>query len=104
MVVTVRPARHNLQPYQPCADFEQGQVLDRFESAGLVVEVAEIIIHKADQRELIAHLFDADALAGKDDTEIDLLPIEANATARRHRGGSVMEGIIEVWQASVRTG
>src|SRR6516165_7986588 len=25
MVVTVRPARHNLQPYQPCGDFEQGQ-------------------------------------------------------------------------------
>jgi hypothetical protein len=25
MVVTVRPGRCNLQPYQPCGDFEQGQ-------------------------------------------------------------------------------
>jgi hypothetical protein len=28
MVVTVRPARRNRQPYQPCGDFEQGQEPD----------------------------------------------------------------------------
>jgi hypothetical protein len=56
-----------------------------------VVEVAEIIIHKADQPELVAHLFDADALTGEDNAEIDLLPIEANAAACGHGGGSVMQ-------------
>jgi hypothetical protein len=34
MAVTVRPAHRNLQPYQPCGDFEQGQTprRRRFES------------------------------------------------------------------------
>jgi hypothetical protein len=44
-----------------------------------LVEVAEIIVHKADQPNLVAHLFDADALAGEDDAEIDLLPIESGS-------------------------
>ena len=32
-----------------------------------MAEVAEIIIHKADQPEFIADLFDADALSSEDD-------------------------------------
>ena len=35
-----------------------------------MVEVAEIIVHKADQPNLVAHLFDSDALASEDDAEI----------------------------------
>jgi hypothetical protein len=42
-----------------------------------VVKVAEIIVHKADEPNLVADLLDADALAGEDDAEIDLLAIEA---------------------------
>ena len=60
-----------------------------------MVEVTEIIIHKADQPELVAHLFGADALAGQDDAEIDLLPIEADAAACGHGDGPVVERIIE---------
>jgi hypothetical protein len=33
------------------------------QSAGLVVEVSEIIIHEADEPNVVADLFDADALA-----------------------------------------
>ena len=43
-------------------------------------------------------MFDADGLAGKDLTEIDLLAVEADAAARGHGDGFVVEGIIEVRQ------
>jgi ABC-type uncharacterized transport system substrate-binding protein len=78
--------------------------LDRFESARLVVEVSEIIVHKADQPNLVAHLFDTNALAGEDDAEIDLAAIEADAAACGHGGGSIVEWIIELRQASVGSG
>jgi hypothetical protein len=42
----------------------------------LVVEVTEIIIHKADQPDPIADLFDTDALAGEDEAEIDFLALK----------------------------
>ncbi len=47
-----------------------------------MVEVSEIIVHKADQPNLLADLFDADALAGEDEVEIDLPPIEADTATR----------------------
>jgi len=56
-----------------------------------VVEVAEIIVHEADEPNVLAHLFDADALTGEDDAEIDLLPIEADAPACGHGDGLVVE-------------
>jgi hypothetical protein len=37
-------------------------MLDGLEPAGLVVEVAEIVLHEADQSDLVAHLPDADVL------------------------------------------
>ncbi len=46
-----------------------------------MVEVAEIIVHEADEPNLLADLLNADALAGEDGAEIDLLPIEADAPA-----------------------
>ena len=46
-----------------------------------MVEVSEIVVHEADEPNVLAHLFDADALAGEDEAEIDFLPIEADAAA-----------------------
>jgi hypothetical protein len=66
-----------------------------------VVEVAEIIVHEGDEPNVLAHLFDADALAGEDEAEIDLLPIEADATACGHGDDLVVERVIEIGQASV---
>jgi hypothetical protein len=45
-------------------------------------------------------LFDADGLAGKELTEIDLLAVEADAAARG-RGDGPLEGIVEVWQTLI---
>ena len=46
-----------------------------------MIEVSEIIVHAADEPNVLAHLFAADALADEDDNEIDFLPIEADASA-----------------------
>ena len=83
--------------------FRSEGILDRFEPAGLVVEVAEIIVHEADEPNLLADLLDADALAGEDGAEIDLLAIEADAPACGHGDGSVVEWVIEFRQAAVGT-
>lgn len=42
-----------------------------FESACLVVEVSQIIIHEADEPEALIGLFDTDGLVGEDLAEID---------------------------------
>ena len=57
-------------------------VLWWFEPACLIVEIPKIIVHEGDEPNLFAHLFDSDVLTGEDHAEIDLLPIEADTTAR----------------------
>ena len=44
-----------------------------------------------------------DTLTSEDGAEIDLLAIEADAPACGHGDGSVVERVIEVWQAPVGT-
>jgi hypothetical protein len=44
----------------------------------------------------------ADGLAGEDLAEIDLLPVEADATAGRDNDSLVREGMVEVRQVSIR--
>jgi hypothetical protein len=40
------------------------RVVERFQHTRIEIEVASIIIHKADQPEIVANLFDADRLTG----------------------------------------
>lgn len=44
----------------------------RFEPAGLILEVSQIIVHEASQPDSVLDLFEADRLVGKDEAEIDL--------------------------------
>ena len=46
-----------------------------------MVEVAEIIVHEADEPNVLADLLDADALTGENSAEIDLPPIATGAHA-----------------------
>jgi len=69
----------------------------------LVVDVAKIIVHKADEPNLVTNLLDSDALAGEDGTEIDLAPVEADAPACGDGDGPVVERVIDVGQACVET-
>jgi hypothetical protein len=63
-----------------------------------VAEAVALIVHEADEPNLVAHLFDADALTGEHDTEVDLLPIEADAPACGDGNGLVVERVVEVRQ------
>ena len=47
------------------------------------------------------NLFDAYALSGEDEAEIDLLPIEADAAASGHGDGFVVERVVELRQAVI---
>ena len=45
--------------------------------------------------DMVLDLFDADGLAGEDDTEVDLLAIVANAAAGDDGDGLVVKRIVE---------
>ena len=79
------------------------RVIEGLQRSLLQVDIAEIIIHEGDDPNVVAHLFDADTLAGEDGAEIDFLPVEADAPACGHGGGPVVERVIELRQASVGT-
>jgi hypothetical protein len=72
-----------------------------FEPAGLVVEVSQIIVHKADEPNPVFGLFDSDGRASEDLAEIDFLDVEADAAAGRDSDGLVVEGIVEVRQSAI---
>ncbi len=58
-------------------------------------------MHEADEPYSLVSLLDADALTGEDGAEIDLALFVANSAAGRDGYGLVMEGIVEVGQASI---
>jgi hypothetical protein len=49
--------------------------------------------------QISSHLLDPDALAGEYSTEVDFLPIEANAPTCRHGDGLVVERVVELGQS-----
>lgn len=55
--------------------------MEWFQPAGLVVEVSQIVVHEADEPDVVAGLLDADGLSVEDGTEIDLALMEANTAA-----------------------
>ncbi|HKS66765.1 MAG TPA: hypothetical protein VJR26_05965, partial [Candidatus Acidoferrales bacterium] len=55
------------------------RIFQRLQHSRLQIEVSQIIIHKADQPDVVVHFFDADGLSGKDLAEIDFLPSDADA-------------------------
>ena len=75
--------------------------MEWFEPACLIVEVSQIIVHEASQPDMVLDLFDADGLAGKDKTEVDLLAIIADAAAGGDDDGLVVKRIIKIGQAGI---
>ncbi|MBS1867703.1 MAG: hypothetical protein JSS69_17450, partial [Acidobacteria bacterium] len=62
-----------------------------FEHPRLQIEVSQIIIHKADQPDVVVHFFDARGLPGEDRAEIDFPATQANAATTGEHDGSVVE-------------
>ena len=75
--------------------------VDRLEPAHLVVKIAQIVLHEGDEPDALADLRDADVLAGKHVTEIDLPAMEADAAAVGHGERRVVERIAQVLEAAV---
>jgi hypothetical protein len=76
---------------------------ERFEQPSLQIEIFQIIIHKADQPDVVLHFLDADGLPGKHRAEIDFFLAETNAAAMRNYNRSVVEWVVDVRQSLVRT-
>lgn len=69
-----------------------------------MIEVSEIVVHDADEPDALAHLFDADSLAGEDVAQVDLAPVVADAATVGDGGCPIVERIVEVAQAPVGPG
>jgi hypothetical protein len=69
------------------------RIVDRFEPAGLIVEIPQVVVQETNQPDAVLHLADAHGLSGKDMAEIDLSALEANASAVGHDDAPVVEGI-----------
>lgn len=65
-----------------------------FQSACLIVEISQIIVHEAGQPDSVLDLFGADGLTGKDEAEIDLLAVETDAPACGDGDGLVVEPML----------
>jgi len=61
----------------------------------LVVEEAQVVVHKADEPDVIGDFAYADGLTGKDLAEIDLASAEAQAPALGDDDGAIVEGIFQ---------
>src|SRR2546430_3422160 len=79
------------------------RIFEWFEHPSLQIEVAQIIIHKAHEPDVVLHFLDADGLAGEDCAEVDFLFAEADAPAVCHHDRSIVERIVDVGQALVGT-
>jgi hypothetical protein len=49
-----------------------------------LIEESQIVVDEGHQPDLLGDFLDADILAGKDLTQVDLAPGDADATAVRH--------------------
>src|SRR5580765_5325835 len=72
------------------------RIIDRFQPARLVVEVAQVVVHERDEPDALAHLFDAHLLSGKDLAHVDLPTLPANPPARCNDGGPIVKGVLEL--------
>ncbi len=80
------------------------RVLNRLQPHGLGIEVAEIVLHEADEPDTVGHLLDADTLAGEHGAEVDLAALVANAAAVGDQRSSVTKRILEIAQPLVGSG
>jgi len=65
--------------------------LKGFQSAGLIVEIFEIVVHEADEPNAVVDLLDSKPLAGEHLGDFDLLSVHADAAARGDDDVAVVE-------------
>jgi hypothetical protein len=60
-----------------------------------VIEEAQVVVHKADQPDLLADFRDADVLSGEHGTQVDFPTTDADAAATAPPATSPIVGIID---------
>ena len=78
-------------------------VLQGLQGFFLQINIAKIVIHKADQPDAMVDFFDADGLAGERYAEVDLLVVQAKASAAGDHDRAVVKWVMRFWDASIRT-
>ena len=76
--------------------FRDEGVLRALGSTCLIIELTQVVLHKADKPSLLADLLDAHLLACEGLTDIDFLGSQADAPAARDGDGAIMEGILQL--------
>lgn len=69
-----------------------------------MIEEAQVVVHEADQPDLVGDLFDADVLTGEHLAEVDLVPAEADTAAAGDGDGAIVEGVVDRVEAAIRAG
>jgi hypothetical protein len=67
----------------------------------LQVEVTEIVVHEACEPNSLVDLLDAELLTGEDGRDVDLLAMQAEASASRDENVAVVERIGQLGEAAV---
>src|SRR4029077_5038211 len=79
-------------------------VLQGLQGFFLQINIAEVVIHKTNQPDAMVDFFDADGLAGEGHAEVDLLVVQAKASAAGDHDRAVVKWVMRFWDASIRTG
>src|SRR6266568_1109669 len=77
------------------------RVVERLQSFFLQINVAEIVIHKADQPNTFFDLLDTDSLPREDSAEINFFAVETDTSAVGDVDGAVVKRIIKFRQAAL---
>ena len=72
------------------------RILDRLEPTGLIIEVAEIVVHEADEPNLFTDLLDPHVLARERPAEVNLSSRVADAAAPGDGDGPIMARIVQL--------
>src|SRR5258705_7781463 len=70
----------------------------------LIVEEAQVVVHEADEPDVVSDFSHANVLSREDLTEVDFAPSEAQAAALGHGDGHVMERVMQLRESRVRPG
>src|SRR5467141_2421380 len=77
------------------------RVVERLQSFFLQIDVAEIVLHKADQPNTFFDFFDPQGLSCEDRAEINFFAVQADASAVGDVNDAVVKRISKFWQAAV---
>src|SRR5882762_5779301 len=77
------------------------RVVERLQSFFLQIDVAEIVLHKADQPNTFFDFFDPQGLSCEDRAEINFFAAQADASAVGDVNDAVEKRISKFWQAAI---